>query len=83
MTSDQAGAACANHTEVLRLVTTGRPGEEGYRVCGAVVQDMLTGEEYEIRAKQVHHHHHHLTTPPPLRAEATTIITAATATTTT
>jgi len=53
MTADQAGAACANHTEVLRLLTTGKPGQEGYRVCGAVVRDMLTGDEYEIRAKQV------------------------------
>jgi glycerol-3-phosphate dehydrogenase len=53
LTAIQAGAAVQNHTEVLSLLTKGTPGAPDYKVCGAKVRDVVSGEVYDIRAKQV------------------------------
>ena len=54
LTASQHGAAMLNHTEVIGLLTEGgKPGDPTYRVVGATVRDVFTGEEYPIRAKQV------------------------------
>ena len=43
-----------NHTEVIGLLTEGgKPGDKGYKVVGAAVRDVFSGEEYGVRAKQV------------------------------
>jgi glycerol-3-phosphate dehydrogenase len=41
----QAGAACANHLKIVRLL------EEGDRIVGAEAEDALTGQRIRIRAK--------------------------------
>ena len=43
----EKGAIALNYSKVLKLVY------ENSRVAGALIQDQLTGEEYEIRAKKV------------------------------
>jgi len=56
LTAAKAGAACANYVEVKSLLKTheGAAGEPGSAaVCGAVVHDRQSGEEFEIRASQV------------------------------
>lgn len=53
LTAINAGAMAQNHTEVLSLLTSGTKGSKDYKVTGAQVRDMITGEEYSVRAKQV------------------------------
>ncbi|TKR92966.1 hypothetical protein L596_007512 [Steinernema carpocapsae] len=48
LTAIRHGAKCANHVKVDRLLKDG----EG-RVCGARVKDMVTGTEWDIKAKSV------------------------------
>ncbi|MES1914694.1 MAG: hypothetical protein MHM6MM_006740 [Cercozoa sp. M6MM] len=48
MTAAAHGAAVANHVKVVRLLA-----EESGRVCGAVVEDTVTGEQWPVRAKTV------------------------------
>jgi len=53
LTAIQAGAAVQNHTEVQSLLTAGTYGSPDYKVTGAKVKDLMTGEVYDIRAKAV------------------------------
>mmetsp|Transcript_85668 Transcript_85668/g.228414 ORF Transcript_85668/g.228414 Transcript_85668/m.228414 type:complete len:663 (-) Transcript_85668:20-2008(-) len=53
LTAAQSGATVVNHTEVLNLLTTGTLGSDDYKVVGARVKDSITGEKWDIRAKQV------------------------------
>ncbi|KAI9016763.1 FAD dependent oxidoreductase-domain-containing protein [Hyaloraphidium curvatum] len=59
LTALRHGAAVANHVEVRSLIKEprslhpGRPGSGPDVVVGAVVKDLLTGEEFPIRAKCV------------------------------
>eukprot|EP00967_Tisochrysis_lutea_P045421 scaffold55166_cov30-Tisochrysis_lutea.AAC.3 len=53
LTAAQEGATVANHTEVLDLLSTGTRGQSDYKIVGAKVRDVFTGETYEIKAKQV------------------------------
>ncbi|KAJ1623260.1 FAD dependent oxidoreductase-domain-containing protein [Pavlovales sp. CCMP2436] len=53
LTAIQAGTQVQNHTEVLGLLTEGTFGQPDYKVCGAKVRDMMTGEAYDVRAKSV------------------------------
>lgn len=46
-TAAEQGATCANHVEVTGLV------KDGTRVCGATVRDMITDEEWTVRARGV------------------------------
>ena len=48
MTAVQQGATVANYVEVTDLR---KDGQKGDKLCGARVQDKLTGETFEIRAK--------------------------------
>ncbi|XP_053326450.1 glycerol-3-phosphate dehydrogenase, mitochondrial isoform X2 [Spea bombifrons] len=53
LTAARYGAATANYTEVVRLLkkTDSESGQE--RVCGARCRDVLTGQEFDVRAKCV------------------------------
>ncbi|GAB6028310.1 glycerol-3-phosphate dehydrogenase [Chamberlinius hualienensis] len=52
LTAARMGAAIANHAEVTRLIK--KTDSEGKSVvCGAIVKDTLTGNEFEVRAKCV------------------------------
>uniref|UniRef100_A0A8C5PW22 Glycerol-3-phosphate dehydrogenase n=1 Tax=Leptobrachium leishanense TaxID=445787 RepID=A0A8C5PW22_9ANUR len=53
LTAARYGAATANYTEVVRLLkkTDSESGKE--RVCGARCRDVLTGKEFDVRAKCV------------------------------
>ncbi|EKX53383.1 hypothetical protein GUITHDRAFT_84416 [Guillardia theta CCMP2712] len=53
LTAAQAGAQVMNHTEVLGLNSVGKPGDENYKITGAKVRDVFTGQTYDIKAKQV------------------------------
>lgn len=53
LTAAQSGASMLNHTKVLKLNTVGKLGDEDYKVVGARVQDMFTGAQWDIKAKQV------------------------------
>ncbi len=54
LTAAQYGACTTNHTAVEKLLTVGgAPGSADYKVVGATVRDTLTGETYDVRAKQV------------------------------
>eukprot|EP00659_Diplonema_papillatum_P001059 gene1059-1631_t len=53
LTASQYGASIANHTSVERLLTKGTVGAPDYKITGAAVCDELSGEKFEIRAKQV------------------------------
>ncbi|SKA28032.1 FAD-dependent oxidoreductase [Consotaella salsifontis] len=47
LTAEHAGAAIANHVAVVRLI------HEGSRLAGAELEDRLTGERWEVRAKAI------------------------------
>ena len=56
LTAAREGAHVANHLLVISLIkekTMGPDGEEKEAVRGARVMDMLTGKEWDIRAKVV------------------------------
>lgn len=58
-TAVRLGASVANHCKVVELIrepaeTTGRgEQEEQQRICGAVCEDQLTGERFNVRARCV------------------------------
>ncbi|KAJ3031443.1 mitochondrial glycerol-3-phosphate dehydrogenase, partial [Rhizophlyctis rosea] len=59
LTAIAHGAVVANHVEVVRLLkkkrvtNVGLFGLGGEEICGAVVRDCMTGEEWEVGAKGV------------------------------
>ncbi|KAJ7389044.1 glycerol-3-phosphate dehydrogenase [Desmophyllum pertusum] len=53
LTAVRHGASVANHMEVLSLLKKKEDGKEDEVVCGAHVRDVLTGEEFDIKAKCV------------------------------
>lgn len=53
LTAARYGAAMANYTEVVTLIKRADPGSGVERVCGARCRDLLTGEEFDVRAKCV------------------------------
>lgn len=53
LTAVRHGASVANHVEVLSLLKKRVEGAEEERVCGAHVRDLITGEEFDIKAKCV------------------------------
>ncbi|KAI9141501.1 FAD dependent oxidoreductase-domain-containing protein [Paraphysoderma sedebokerense] len=53
LTAISHGAAVANHVEVIKLLKKEVEGKAVPQVCGAVVRDTLTGEEWEVKAKGV------------------------------
>jgi glycerol-3-phosphate dehydrogenase len=55
LTASLYGASVANHTEVVGLLRAGMvtEGAEEAPVVGARLRDMLTGEEFEVRAKAI------------------------------
>uniref|UniRef100_A0A672ISF2 Glycerol-3-phosphate dehydrogenase, mitochondrial n=1 Tax=Salarias fasciatus TaxID=181472 RepID=A0A672ISF2_SALFA len=53
LTAARYGAATANYTEVVHLLKTGDPNGGPDRVCGARCRDVITGEEFDVKAKCV------------------------------
>ncbi|KAG8432341.1 hypothetical protein GDO86_016835 [Hymenochirus boettgeri] len=53
LTAARYGAATANYTEVVRLLKRTDPVSGRERVCGARCRDVLTGQEFDVRAKCV------------------------------
>lgn len=53
LTAARYGAATANYTEVLRLLKRTDPCSGKQRVYGARCRDVLTGQEFDVRAKCV------------------------------
>lgn len=53
LTAARYGAATANYTEVLGLLKKTDPETGTERVCGARCKDVLTGQEFDVRAKCV------------------------------
>lgn len=54
LTAIQHGAVAANHTEVVALNKTPAGGDDKPgRIIGARLRDMLTGEEFDVKAKGV------------------------------
>ncbi|NXS73258.1 GPDM protein, partial [Pandion haliaetus] len=53
LTAARYGAATANYTEVLRLLKTTDPASGKERVCGVRCRDVLTGQEFDVKAKCV------------------------------
>lgn len=53
LTAARYGAATANYTEVVRLLKKTDPLSGRERVCGARCRDVLTGQEFDVRAKCV------------------------------
>ncbi|MGH0172932.1 UNVERIFIED_CONTAM: hypothetical protein FKN15_064175 [Acipenser sinensis] len=53
LTAARYGAATANYTEVVRLLKKTDPETGTERVCGARCKDVITGKEFDIRAKCV------------------------------
>ncbi|KAM4697644.1 glycerol-3-phosphate dehydrogenase, mitochondrial [Rhinophrynus dorsalis] len=53
MTAARYGAATANYTEVVRLLKKTDPESGRERVCGARCRDVLTGQEFDVKAKCV------------------------------
>ncbi|NXE53296.1 GPDM protein, partial [Casuarius casuarius] len=53
LTAARYGAATANYTEVLRLLKRTDPRSGKERVCGARCRDVLTGQEFDVKAKCV------------------------------
>ncbi|XP_041821988.1 glycerol-3-phosphate dehydrogenase, mitochondrial isoform X2 [Chelmon rostratus] len=47
------GAAMANYTEVVRLLKTNDPQTGKEKVCGARCRDVITGQEFDVKAKCV------------------------------
>ncbi|XP_041117990.1 glycerol-3-phosphate dehydrogenase, mitochondrial-like isoform X2 [Polyodon spathula] len=53
LTAARYGAATANYTEVVRLLKKTDPQTGTERVCGARCKDVITGKEFDVRAKCV------------------------------
>ncbi|NXT92274.1 GPDM protein, partial [Anhinga rufa] len=53
LTAARYGAAIANYAEVLRLLKTTEPAGGKERVCGVRCRDVLTGQEFDVKAKCV------------------------------
>ncbi|KAM6945483.1 glycerol-3-phosphate dehydrogenase, mitochondrial [Aplochiton taeniatus] len=53
LTAARHGAAIANYTEVVRLLKNNDPETGKERVCGAHCRDVITGQEFDVRAKCV------------------------------
>ncbi|XP_040980191.1 glycerol-3-phosphate dehydrogenase, mitochondrial isoform X3 [Aquila chrysaetos chrysaetos] len=53
LTAARYGAATANYAEVLRLLKTTDPASGKERVCGVRCRDVLTGQEFDVKAKCV------------------------------
>ncbi|NXM31063.1 GPDM protein, partial [Oxyruncus cristatus] len=53
LTAARYGAATANYAEVRRLLKTTDPASGKPRVCGVRCRDVLTGKEFDVRAKCV------------------------------
>ncbi|KAJ8282389.1 hypothetical protein COCON_G00049080 [Conger conger] len=53
LTAARYGAAIANYTEVVRLLKKTDPQTGKERVCGAHCRDVITGQEFDVRAKSV------------------------------
>ncbi|NWI58457.1 GPDM protein, partial [Calyptomena viridis] len=53
LTAARYGAATANYTEVRHLLKSPEPGSGRQRVCGVRCRDLLTGKEFDVRAKCV------------------------------
>ncbi|XP_006636493.1 glycerol-3-phosphate dehydrogenase, mitochondrial isoform X1 [Lepisosteus oculatus] len=53
LTAARYGAAIANYTEVVRLLKETDPESGKERVCGARCRDVITGQEFDVRAKCV------------------------------
>ncbi|XP_054237082.1 glycerol-3-phosphate dehydrogenase, mitochondrial [Indicator indicator] len=53
LTAARYGAAMANYAEVLRLLKGRDPASGKERVCGVRCRDVLTGQEFDVRAKCV------------------------------
>ncbi|KAM9287235.1 glycerol-3-phosphate dehydrogenase, mitochondrial isoform 1-T1 [Morus bassanus] len=53
LTAARYGAAIANYAEVLRLLKTTDPASGKERVCGVHCRDVLTGQEFDVKAKCV------------------------------
>ncbi|KAG7253286.1 hypothetical protein CRUP_017301, partial [Coryphaenoides rupestris] len=53
LTAARYGTAMANYTEVVSLLKTSDPATGTEKVCGARCRDVLTGQEFDVRAKCV------------------------------
>uniref|UniRef100_A0A8C7UNE8 Glycerol-3-phosphate dehydrogenase, mitochondrial n=1 Tax=Oncorhynchus mykiss TaxID=8022 RepID=A0A8C7UNE8_ONCMY len=53
LTAARYGAAIANYTEVVHLLKRVDPQMGKERVCGARCRDVITGQEFDVRAKCV------------------------------
>ncbi|NWQ95629.1 GPDM protein, partial [Burhinus bistriatus] len=53
LTAARYGAATANYAEVLCLLKTTDPASGKERVCGVRCRDVLTGQEFDVKAKCV------------------------------
>nr|XP_057908668.1 glycerol-3-phosphate dehydrogenase, mitochondrial [Doryrhamphus excisus] len=53
LTAGRYGAAMANYTEVVHLLKKKDPQNGADKVCGARCRDVLTGEEFDVKAKCV------------------------------
>ncbi|NXS40108.1 GPDM protein, partial [Balaeniceps rex] len=53
LTAARYGAATANYAEVLRLLKTTDPASGKEHVCGVRCRDVLTGQEFDVKAKCV------------------------------
>ncbi|XP_039613372.1 glycerol-3-phosphate dehydrogenase, mitochondrial [Polypterus senegalus] len=53
LTAARYGAATANYTEVMRILKKTDPETGKERVCGARCRDVITGQEFDVRAKCV------------------------------
>ncbi|XP_048873270.1 LOW QUALITY PROTEIN: glycerol-3-phosphate dehydrogenase, mitochondrial-like [Brienomyrus brachyistius] len=53
LTAARYGAAIANYTEVVRLLKTPDVCTGKQRVCGARCRDVITGQEFDVKAKCV------------------------------
>ncbi|XP_072302770.1 glycerol-3-phosphate dehydrogenase, mitochondrial isoform X1 [Eucyclogobius newberryi] len=53
LTAARHGAAMANYTEAVSLLKRTEPGSGEDRVCGVRCKDVLTGEEFDVKAKCV------------------------------
>uniref|UniRef100_A0A8D0B6H2 Glycerol-3-phosphate dehydrogenase, mitochondrial n=1 Tax=Sander lucioperca TaxID=283035 RepID=A0A8D0B6H2_SANLU len=53
LTSARYGAAVANYTEVVHLLKANDPQTGKEKVCGARCRDVITGREFDVKAKCV------------------------------
>ncbi|XP_030638116.1 glycerol-3-phosphate dehydrogenase, mitochondrial [Chanos chanos] len=53
LTAARYGAAVANYTEVVHLLKKPDPQTGQEKICGARCRDVLTGQEFDVRAKCV------------------------------